>query len=325
MKATCRVYLFTYKRNHLLIRAINSLLNQTFQNWVCELHNDSVEDSFPEQYIKQLHDNRFIIKNHESNLGGTKSFNLAFTGCPEKYASILEDDNWWEPDFLEQMINVMDSNPTINIAWSNMFIWREVADSNWANTGKTIWNETETDKTFDWSANRPAMAALHSNGAMIYKGAEAANYSIPDDCEFSIIEPVRERLFKFPIYLVIKPMANFSHTISTSRSNQKWVWTACQAMLLSSFIEAADASQQKFKETLAAYRQQEPSPLSNFFVAIFFILKKPSLCKFLTLKDWLIINKWLIRNIFNILKIKAYLKNQQNVYTFLKANTVKSP
>lgn len=46
--AICRVYLCTYRRNNLLSRALNSLLAQTFKDWVCELHNDDPEDSFPE-------------------------------------------------------------------------------------------------------------------------------------------------------------------------------------------------------------------------------------------------------------------------------------
>ena len=33
--ALVRVYLGTYRRNNLLPRALNSLLNQTFSDWVC--------------------------------------------------------------------------------------------------------------------------------------------------------------------------------------------------------------------------------------------------------------------------------------------------
>ena len=45
--AKVRVYLLTYRRNHLLPRALKSLLAQSFTDWVCELHNDDPADLFP--------------------------------------------------------------------------------------------------------------------------------------------------------------------------------------------------------------------------------------------------------------------------------------
>lgn len=323
MKAACRVYLFTYKRNHLLKRAIDSLINQTYKNWICELHNDDPSDTFPEEYLRQLNDHRFLIKNHDVNLGGTDSFNLAFAGCTEKYASILEDDNWWEPAFLETIIGTMDREPGISVAWSNMKIWREANNGDWIDTKRTIWNDNADDKAFISPHIKQAMGALHSNGAMLYLGNEASRYLIPSNCELSIIEPVRERLFKLPIYFINEPLANFSLTIHSSRSRQKWIWTSCQAMLLSSFIEASTNQQQTFKDLLAHYRKQQPSPLSNFFIAVLFLLKRPALFKFFNLNDWLTVNKWLIKNAFNLSKINKYLKSQQNVYQFLLVNTAK--
>jgi len=143
----CRIYLFTYKRNHLLPRAVQSLVDQTFGDWVCEVHNDDPGDEFPEKFITSLNDDRFIIRNHPVNLGATISFNLAFGGCEEKYAAILEDDNWWESSFLKELVNIMDANSTLHIAWSNMRIWNEKIGNKWEYTGKTTWS-VENNNTF---------------------------------------------------------------------------------------------------------------------------------------------------------------------------------
>ena len=51
--ADVRVYLFTYRRNHLLPRALRSLVAQTHTNWVCELHNDDPADPFPNGGLPQ--------------------------------------------------------------------------------------------------------------------------------------------------------------------------------------------------------------------------------------------------------------------------------
>jgi glycosyltransferase involved in cell wall biosynthesis len=141
--AQCKIYLFTYKRNHLLPRAIKSLLDQTCTDWVCELHNDCPEDLFPGKYLASLNDTRFTLRQHDTNLGAVRSFNLAFEGCAEQYASILEDDNWWEPQFLAEMISLMNRSPEVSIAWSNMYLWKEKANNEWENTGRTIWPEKD--------------------------------------------------------------------------------------------------------------------------------------------------------------------------------------
>jgi glycosyltransferase involved in cell wall biosynthesis len=321
MVPTNRIYLFTYKRHNLLPRAVQSLLAQTLEDWVCEVHNDCPGDLFPEQYITSLNDPRFIIKNHETNLGPTASFNLAFAGCPEKYVSILEDDNWWEPGFLKRMSAIMDENPALDVAWSNMRIWKEQQDGSWGNTGKTTWDIPQTGAFYDWPNNLQALGALHSIGAMIYRGEKAKDYLIPANCESAIIEHIRERTFKFPIFLSGEPLANFSQTLQTSRSDKSWIWTSCQIMLLASFVNTAKDYEKTFEETLSFYRRQKPSPVANFFLMLFFLGGKTKLLKYFSLNDWYVFSIWMIKNNLKLIKIQQYLKQNRNVYQFLQQHT----
>ncbi|MHB8206938.1 glycosyltransferase family 2 protein [Mucilaginibacter sp.] len=317
----CKIFIFTYKRNNLLPRAIESLIAQTFKDWTCEVHNDCPGDIFPDTYLESLNDSRFIIKNHEINLGGTTSFNLAFSNCEEEYISILEDDNWWEPGFLKEMTAVMDRHPHINIAWSNMLVWREKANNEWENTNRTIWPENQSSSSFTWPDFKQAMGALHSNGAMIYRGKYAKNYQIPDNCDFSIIEGVRERTFEFPIYFNDNVLANFSLTMQSSRPNDLLSWSCSQIMLLGSYIQTTVDPKQTFKETLSFYRNQKPTPVANFFFVVIFILKDITLLTNFNLKDWYAVIKWTIKNWSTLWRIKQRLKRQQNVFNFLIEKT----
>ncbi|WP_419701088.1 glycosyltransferase family 2 protein [Mucilaginibacter sp. NFX135] len=318
---SCRVYLFTYKRNHLLSRAVESLINQTFQNWVCELHNDCPDDPYPATYIQSLNDPRFIIKDHAVNMGATASFNLAFAGCAEDFASILEDDNWWEATFLEEMIALMENNPTVNMSWSNMNLWQEKAGNEWQNTGKTIWPVDECTTTFSWPAEKQILGAISSNGAMLYRGKYAHHYIIPAETIFDVMELVRERSFEHPIILNHKPLANFAITISTSRSNDPYPWIASQAMLLASYIEASDHNVAIIRETLAYHRGLKPSPIANFFLSNFFLLKNRLLYQYFSLSDWIVIIKWLIRNGHKLNYMKTFMASQKETYSFLLKQT----
>lgn len=78
-----RVFLFTYQRAHLLPRALESLLAQTFTDWVCEVHNDDPNDDEPRRIVSSINDNRITIVQHEKNLGGLASYNLMFRPMEE--------------------------------------------------------------------------------------------------------------------------------------------------------------------------------------------------------------------------------------------------
>jgi glycosyltransferase involved in cell wall biosynthesis len=317
--AKCRVYLFTYKRNLLLKRAVQSLLDQTFTDWVCEVHNDLPGDDFPREYIDGLKDHRFNVINHPQNLGTTQSFNLAFNGCQESYASVLEDDNWWESTFLEEMIALLDQNPGISIAWSNMYVWKELPNNEWQDTGKTLW-PVNSDVSFKWPHPAQALGSLHSTGAMMYRGNKAHKYIIPSVALSNAVELIRERSFEHPIYLYAKPLANFSRTIITSQSPDTVKWTGTLIMMLASYIKHAPNKKMEFSKTLQHYRNNNPSPIPVFFLAILLYLKDWNLLYQFNLKDWMLIIRWFIANIFKIASLKSYLQSQQATWHFLYIN-----
>lgn len=317
----CRIFLFTYKRNNLLPRAINSLLQQTMPDWVCELHNDDPGDPFPAAYVCGLNDSRFTIVDHEVNSGPVRSFNLAFAGCDEPYASMLEDDNWWEPDFLETMIGILAEQPQLNVAWANMQLWQEHPDNRWSNTQRTTWPVGEGTSLFNWPAKQQAFSALHSTSALLYRGSYASAYQVPENVLLNAVELIRERAFEHPICLVQRPLANFAITLATNRSANPYLWIANQLMMLASFVETAPDPEEIFENSLKFYRSHQPSPIANFFLVNVFILKKTAYFKFLSLRDWYITGKWLIKNGHQLPFMKKYLKSQLNVYDFLIKQT----
>ena len=318
--AVCRVYLFTYERNEMLKRAVTSLLKQTVTDWVCEVHNDKPGDKFPSTYINSLSDSRFIMKDHAENLGTTRSFNLAFSSCAEKYASMLEDDNWWEPTFLAEMIQVMDANADLAIAWCNMHIWQENEDNSWTDTGTSIW-PAQKDTFFTWPQPVEALGCLHSTGAMLYRGDRAKNYKLPDVALSNSVELLRERCFEFPLFLYAKELANFSRTLITSQTKGPVKWTGTQVMMLASFLKGSSNINLEFKKLLEFYKKQKPSPVPVFYLANHFYLKQTKLLKNFKASDWMIITRWWIKNVFNAVKIKTYLQEQKETWEYLEKQT----
>jgi glycosyltransferase involved in cell wall biosynthesis len=280
----CRIYLFTYKRNNILPRAITSLIAQTLTDWICEVHNDCPQDDFPGEHIASLNDPRFIIKNHLTNLGGVISFNLAIGGCTEKYVSILEDDNWWEPTFLEVMLKELCENDHIEVAVANEKIWIEEPDGSWTDAKKTIWPTTTGTTLYDYQLKDKCGAAKICNSSMVWRTRHTKNWLTPDDIPIDVTEHFRERVMPHPILLVNTPLVNFSQTIHTSRA-KGLVWGSYQTLLIASvFANLNNAEKDDLAETLWDYaRNNSPQYKTSLlhsalsYSNAFILLKKATL------------------------------------------------
>jgi hypothetical protein len=211
--ADVRVYVFTYRRNHLLPRALRSLVAQTHTNWICEIHNDDPADPFPRALVEELNDRRLIYVPHERNLGPTENFNHAFRPVAEPFVSLLEDDNWWEPGLLARLLDAIAPHPAINVAWANSYLWRETESRDWQREG-TIWpvDGQEPVTIFTLPDPRQACRAVHSHGAMILRVTPETMVPSPRSMPIVVIEPVRERAYPGRLLLVREPLANFAIT-----------------------------------------------------------------------------------------------------------------
>jgi len=159
-------------------------------------------------------DPRFTVVTHPQNLGPTRTFNLMYLGGgSDRYLSLLEDDNWWEPDFLAAMVSAMDAHPSIQVGWSNMRIWQELSDGSWKDTDRLVWNlfDYHLPRLIDWPHPRQPRGGIHSNGAMLIRADAAARFRIPNDTPFAAIECVRERLFHYPLLFLPAPLAELRH------------------------------------------------------------------------------------------------------------------
>lgn len=294
--ATVRIYLPTYRRERLLKRAVESLLCQTFSDWICEIHDDDPTDGSARSLVDRLSDPRFVLDHHPRNLGGTATFNLFFHPTREPFYSILEDDNWWEPDFLMTMLDAARVFPGAGVFWANMRIWQEWPDGSWHDTGRLVhpMPQDSSPRSVAWGQPSQLHSALHSNGAALFRSAPGHDYAIPD-VPFSVIEMFRERLFPFPLVFVPRPLANFSLTISTERSNDRGEWAAMQSMLAATFLKHAGYGDEQFEALWAHARAQRPPTTSVLLLASFLDPSCSGLRRHARRRDWLLLVRGALR------------------------------
>ncbi len=284
-----RVFLLTYRRPKLLPRALASLRAQTFTDWICELHNDAPEDEAPGRLIAAIADPRITLHQHPKNLGPVATFNHAFRGGPEPFATLLEDDNWWEPDFLARAFGALRVSDSANVVWANMRVWQEETDGRWTDTGRTLWpvEPVGLPRRFRWPHPLQLTEALHSNGAMLFRRAASAAATVPATTPFAIIEPVRERLLGGDWLLLSEPLANFAITLQSSRGRDRLLWAQSQLLVAASYLESVPTPADVLRKIWAHQRALRPPATPLLFHLAFAGVRPFALLCHARPSDWL--------------------------------------
>ena len=224
----------------MLQRALNSVIAQSHANWIAEVVNDDPTDRRVAELVKKIADQRVILSKPEIKRGGSANFNHAFQNTEERFATILEDDNWYEPNFLEAMLKALVADETAAVAVANEKIWVEAADGSWADTHKTIWPETSGIRRFSYQLKDKCGSAKICNSSMLWRTCTAINWLTPADVPVDVTEHFRERVIPHPILLINTPLVNFAQTLHSNRSGKNRVWGSYQALLISSVFVNLD-------------------------------------------------------------------------------------
>jgi glycosyltransferase involved in cell wall biosynthesis len=253
-RALVRVFVPTYRRPQLLERALASLVAQTLTDWTCELHNDEPADEGPALLARRLDDPRISLHKHASNLGARATFNMFYRPTREPYYSLLEDDNWWEPQFLEVMHREMERHPDVTLGWCNQRIWEELPDGGWRDSGRLVGRlEGENVGLVAFGDPRQLTGALHSHGAMLLRSSRES-YPTPLDWPLAGIEAFRERMLPHPMLYVPLPLAAFSNTLQTARNESRAEWGVAQTLLIATFLKNYNGDRKQLANLVAEER-----------------------------------------------------------------------
>lgn len=110
-----------------LDEAIDSVLNQTHENWEIILVDDGSKDGSTEVALNYAKENPnkifyFEHKNHQ-NLGSGVSRNLGIKFSKGEYIAFLDADDIWLPNKLEKQIKILEENPEVGMVFGPHYIW----------------------------------------------------------------------------------------------------------------------------------------------------------------------------------------------------------
>ena len=113
-KGLVSVVMPTYKRSEKLIRAVSSVLSQTYENLELLLINDNNPD---DDYTRTLKvrvkefesDPRFHLIIQDKHINGAVARNVGIKQARGEFIAFLDDDDWWKKDKIEKQVNQLES------------------------------------------------------------------------------------------------------------------------------------------------------------------------------------------------------------------------
>ena len=116
------VFVPTYNAEKYLRECLDSVLNQTFQDWECVISDNASTDKSVEiarEYENK--DSRFRVLTHEKNTGAANNWNRAKENNKSFATKILCADDYLMIDALKKQLNILKRNKTA-IVFSERYI-----------------------------------------------------------------------------------------------------------------------------------------------------------------------------------------------------------
>jgi len=175
-----------YNRVELLKSSIESVVNQTYKPVELILVNDNSEENFDHTFIDKYNSKDFRIKiiNNRENIGPGLAREAGRIIAKGDYLSYLDSDDFWHKEFLEKLINCLEENNDVGMAYSKTLLIR--------NTGNFLRNKNETTFeniipiVFDMHGRPWATGACVWKREMVNKIGSWSSSRIWEDYEYDV-------------------------------------------------------------------------------------------------------------------------------------------
>lgn len=128
-KTLVSIIMGVYNEEITLERCLNSIIDQTYDNWeliVCDDCSDDGTVGILEKYIKK--DNRIKLLRNEKNIRLAASLNKCLDAAKGEYIARMDADDISLPNRLEKQVKFLEEHEDIDCVGSNMVVFDESGD-----------------------------------------------------------------------------------------------------------------------------------------------------------------------------------------------------
>ena len=110
-----------YNRGDLLKKAIQSVLDQTFQAFEYIILDDCSTENI-KKIVDEFDDSRIKYIRHSENKMISEAYNTAIRNSRGKYIATLETDDLWHSTKLEKQLKVFQQDDEIGVVYCGMVV-----------------------------------------------------------------------------------------------------------------------------------------------------------------------------------------------------------
>jgi len=114
-KSRVSIILPVYNRRHLIMRAVNSVLEQTIDSWELLIMDDGSTDGLEELVLPLIIDNSQCRYFKHARRGVAATRNLGLHAATGEFITFLDSDDEYKPDHLSKRLDYMDQHPDVDI------------------------------------------------------------------------------------------------------------------------------------------------------------------------------------------------------------------
>jgi glycosyltransferase involved in cell wall biosynthesis len=111
----------TFNRVNLLPYAIESVIQQSYQDFELIICDDGSSDGTPE-LMSQYTDNRIKYIRHQQNIGKSNNMRSGFNAASGEYFIKFDDDDRLTPDFLARTVTILEQDSSIDFVGTDHWI-----------------------------------------------------------------------------------------------------------------------------------------------------------------------------------------------------------
>ncbi|MDQ3193654.1 MAG: glycosyltransferase, partial [Bacteroidota bacterium] len=112
------IVLTLFNSKNYYLRAVNSVLNQTFKNYELIIVDDGSTDAIETELFFLLKQNHDFIYIRHSNKGHALSLNTGINISTAKLITFLDSDDEYKPGHIEERVNYFENNKSVDLIYS---------------------------------------------------------------------------------------------------------------------------------------------------------------------------------------------------------------
>ena len=134
MKKKLQVFIPTYNRPNLILKSLNSVLNQTYSDFEV-IVSDNSSNELTENLFKKITNGRVLYRKRNKVLSGIEHLNAILDEVESEYFIIFHDDDVMHPQMINELLKNLSENESIiaigcNALVSNHNKWRKAKFGN---------------------------------------------------------------------------------------------------------------------------------------------------------------------------------------------------